>query len=84
MNISYSSNLPSNQAHTLLSSIPMAIAAPILEYQKINAQKRLLTLTIEAKRQERVEILKTMQTLAQHGDLTPEIASRLMDAYYLD
>ncbi len=66
----------------MLSAIPLALAAPILAYQKTKAQKELLSILIEAKRQERSEILKTMQVLASHGQLTPELSQQLMVAYY--
>lgn len=69
-------------ASDLLGAIPLALAAPILAYQKTKAQKELLAILIEAKRQERTEILKTMQVLASHGQLTPELSQQLMVAYY--
>lgn len=57
-------------------------AAPILAYQKTNAQRELYAMLIEARRQERSEILKTMQVLASHGQLTLELSQQLMVAYY--
>lgn len=69
-------------ASDILNAIPLALAAPILAYQKTRAQKELLAILIEAKRQERREILKTMQVLASYGQLTPELSQQLMVAYY--
>lgn len=69
-------------ANDMLSAIPLALAAPILAYQKTKAQRELVSILIEAKRQERSEILKTMQVLASHGQLTPELSQQLMVAYY--
>lgn len=66
----------------LLRSIPLALASPILSYQKTKAQKQLIEIMIEARRLERTEILKTMQVLASHGQLTPELSQQLMVAYY--
>lgn len=66
----------------ILNAIPLAFAAPILAYQKTKAQKELLAIAIEAKRRERTEILKTMQILAKHGQLTAELSQQLMVAYY--
>lgn len=69
-------------ASEILNAIPLALAAPILAYQRTKAQKELLAILIEAKRQERSEILKTMQILAKYGQLTPELSQQLMVAYY--
>lgn len=66
----------------ILNAIPLAIAAPILRYQRTKAQRELLEIAIEAKRLERVEILKTIQVLAQNRMLTSELAQLLMAAYY--
>lgn len=71
-----------NIASEVLSAIPLSLAAPILSYQRTKAQKELIALLIEAKRIERSEILKTMQVLAIHGQLTPELSQQLMVAYY--
>ena len=68
-------------ASELLNALPMAIAAPILSYQKTKEQKDLIVVAVEAKRLERQKILDTMQVLAEYGALTPEIASQLMVAY---
>ena len=65
----------------LLSSIPLALAAPILEYQKTKSQANLLAVAIEAKRRERTEILKTIQILSANGQLTEELSRQLMFAY---
>ena len=65
----------------LINALPMAIAAPILSYQKTKAQKELIVIAVEAKRLERKEILRTMQVLARYGELTPEIATQLMTAF---
>ena len=77
----YSSNTGS-LASDILNAIPLARAAPILAYQTTKARKELLASHIEAKRQERSEILKTMQVLASHGQLTSELSQQLMVAYY--
>ena len=66
----------------ILNAIPMALAAPILKYQTTKAQKESFTIAIEARHQERTAILKTMQILAEFGQLTPEISQQLMVAYY--
>lgn len=66
----------------ILSAIPLALAAPLLAYQKTKAQKELMAVLIEARRQERSEVLKTMQVLASHGQLTAELSQQLMVAYY--
>lgn len=65
----------------LLNSIPMALAAPILSYQKTKAQKELLVIALEAKKEERSEILRTIQVLAKYGQLTPELSTQLMMVY---
>lgn len=65
----------------ILHAIPLALASPILAYQKTKSQKDLLIVAIEAKRQERSKILETMQVLAKHGALTPELSQQLMIAY---
>lgn len=65
----------------ILNAIPLALAAPILAYQKTKGQKELLAIAIEAKRRERAEILKTMQILAENHELTPELSLQLMAAY---
>lgn len=88
MNVSSGGNMTTysgstgNIASDLLNAIPLALAAPILSYQRTKAQKELLAILIEAKRSERSEILKTMQVLASHGQLTPELSQQLMVAYY--
>ena len=66
----------------ILNAIPLALAAPVLAYQKTRAQKELIALAIEAKRRERTEILKTMQILAKYGQLAAELSQQLMVAYY--
>lgn len=66
----------------ILSAIPMALASPILSYQRTKEQARLTELAIEARRLERSEIMKTMRVLAENGALTPEITQYLMVAYY--
>ena len=65
----------------VLNAIPLALAAPILSYQKTRTQAKLIEIAIEAKKQERAEILRTMQVLAKHGQLTNELAQQLMIAY---
>lgn len=89
MNVSNSSRglVPSDYGTSglmaeILNAIPLALAAPILAYQKNKAQKELLAIAIEAKRRERTEILETMQILAKYGQLTPELSQQLMVAYY--
>ena len=64
-----------------LSAIPMAVAAPVLAYQQTKAQERVLISVIEAKQEERKEILKTMRELASNGELTSERFQLLMVAY---
>ena len=64
-----------------LSALPMALAAPFLSYQRTKEQKELLAFLIEAKKQERSEILRTMRVLAQCGQLTPELSNQLMMIY---
>ena len=59
----------------------MALAAPILSYQRTRAQRELLAIAIEAKKEERSEILRTMQVLAKYGQLTPELSTQLMMVY---
>ena len=49
----------SNFTQEFLSAIPLALAAPILSYQKTKEQAKLLEIAIEAKRAERTELLKT-------------------------
>lgn len=66
----------------LLSSIPSALARPILDYQRMKTQESLMKLALEAKKAERIEILKTMRVLAEKGQLTPEISQALLSAYY--
>lgn len=68
-------------AQEFLSAIPLALAAPILAYQKTRAQAKLLEIAVEAKRRERTEILRTMQILAKYGQLTDELSRQLMIAY---
>lgn len=70
-----------NVASDLLNAIPLALASPILAYQRTKAQRELLAIAIEAKRSERAEILKTMQILARYGQLTTELSHQLMMAY---
>lgn len=88
MNMDNFRNLPTSYSNTgsiaadWLNAIPLALAAPILSYQRTKAQKELLKVLIEAKRTERSEILITMQVLAKHGQLTPELSQQLMVAYY--
>ena len=65
----------------ILSSIPSSIAKPILDYQKTKAQKELIALAIEAKKIERIEILRTLRALAECGQLTPELSSALLLGY---
>lgn len=65
----------------LLNALPMALAAPILSYQRTRAQKDLLAVAIKAKKEERSEILRTMRVLAQYGQLTPELSTQLMMVY---
>lgn len=65
----------------LLSSIPLALSAPILAYQRTKAQEKLLEVLVEAKRLERAEILKTIRVLSANGKLTDELARQLMIAY---
>lgn len=76
-----SGSIVSNFCTDLLSSIPLALAKPILNYQKTKGQIELCKNAIEAKHLERKEILYTMQVLARHGQLTPEIFQQLMVAY---
>lgn len=68
-------------AQELLAAIPLALASPILNYQRTKKQADLIAIAIEAKRRERTEILKTMQILARYGQLTPELSQQLMLAY---
>lgn len=77
-----SSNGASGLMAEILNAIPLALAAPILAYQRTNAQKELLAIAIEAKRRERTEILETMQILAKYGQLSAELSQQLMVAYY--
>ena len=69
-------------AEALMAAIPMAIASPILAYQRNKTQTELIKIAIESKRRERNEILKTIQILSKYGQLTPELAQQLMVAYY--
>lgn len=71
----------SNLTQDFLNAIPLALAAPILSYQKTKSQAKLIEIAIEAKKQERAEILKTMQILAKYGQLTNELSQQLMIAY---
>ena len=66
---------------SFFSTIPMALAAPILSYQKTKAQEHLIAIAIQAKRRERTEILATIRCLAQHGQLTDELSRALIAAY---
>lgn len=66
----------------VLSSIPYAIASPILAYQRTREQARLAELAIKAKEIERIEILRTLQILSKNNALTPEISNALLSAYY--
>lgn len=72
----------SNLFTELLSSIPSALARPLLEYQRTKEEARLVELAIKAKQVERVEILKTIRVLAENGQLTPEISQTLLCSYY--
>ncbi|EEQ61969.1 hypothetical protein CBFG_05681 [Clostridiales bacterium 1_7_47FAA] len=72
----------SNFVNDLISAVPMAIASPILAYQRTKAQKKLAEIAIEARKCERDEILHTMRVLAKYGALTPELSQQLMVAYY--
>jgi len=65
-----------------LSAVPMALAAPFLSYQRTKDQKELLVFLIEAKKQERSDILRTIRVLAQCGELTPELSNQLMMIYF--
>lgn len=64
-----------------LSAIPLALASPILVYQKTKAQAKLLEITVEARRAERMEILRTVQILAKYNQLSDELFVLLMAAY---
>lgn len=66
----------------LLAAVPYALAKPILDYQKMKTQGKLYAIAIETRRQERADIMKTMQVLAKYGQLTPELSQQLMTAYY--
>lgn len=66
----------------LLAAVPYALARPILNYQKTKAQEKLYAIAIETRRQERADIMQTMQVLAKYGQLTPELLQQLMTAYY--
>lgn len=76
------SGTPRNYTSDLLSAIPLAIAAPILSYQRTKAQKEIIIKQIESNRAERVEIMRTMRELARLGQLTPEVTQQLLVAYY--
>ena len=67
----------------LFSMIPEALARPILEYHRTEAQRELFKIAIEAKKMERIEIMRTIQVLAEYNKLTPEILQYLMSAYCL-
>lgn len=71
----------SSLAKELLSAIPLALAAPVLEYQKTRSQAKLLEISIQARYQERTEILRTIQILAKYGQLTEELSCGLLIAY---
>lgn len=66
----------------ILSALPNAIASPFLAYQRTRAQEKLLAIALEAKKIERMEILKTIRVLAQYGQLTKELLDVLLSAYY--
>ena len=70
-------------ASELLSAIPYALAKPILDYQRTKKQADLIKTALEARKQERADILATMRVLAQHNQLTPELYQMLMIAYGL-
>lgn len=65
----------------LLKAIPMALAEPLLSYQRTKAQRELIAIAINAKTRERSEILRTMQELAKLGQLTPELSNQLLMLY---
>ena len=65
----------------LLSTIPMALASPILSHQRTGKQAHLAEVYIEAKHLEKIEILKTIQILGQCGQLTPELSTQLLLVY---
>lgn len=77
-----STEVPENALTAILSALPSAIASPFLEYQRTRAQKQSLMIAMEAKKVERMEILRTIRVLAQCGQLTKELSDVLLSAYY--
>jgi len=73
----------SDFAQGLLSAIPMALASPILDYQKVKEQSRLLELAINAQTKNRADIMSTIRALAADGQLSSDKFQTLMAAYVL-
>lgn len=65
----------------VLSSLPIAITSPILEYSKGKRDAETLAKLIEVKAVERHDILVTLQYLARYNMLTNDLAQMLMIAY---
>jgi len=65
----------------VLSSLPIAVASPVLEYSKDKRTAEILEKLIDAKSLERHDILITLQYLAKYNMLTSDIAQLLLIAY---
>lgn len=70
-------------ASELLAAVPVAIATPILAYQRTKEQSKLAEIALQIRKQERADIMETMRVLASYGQLTPELYQLLMVAYGL-
>ena len=66
---------------SFLSALPMAIAKPLLECRRLDAQVDLILRAIEANEKTREDILRTIRELAVAGQLTPELVQYLFAAY---
>lgn len=71
----------SSLASALLGALPNAFAKPVLDYQRTKEQAEIIKAVIEARKQERADILATLRDLAQCDQLTPELYKMLLVAY---
>ena len=76
----------------ILSSVPMAISAPFLASKRIDAQKELISKQLDnnliaeiegcqSKERQMLEILNTINTLAEKGELTDERFQSLITSF---
>ena len=66
---------------SFLSALPMAVAKPVLEYRRLNAQTDIIIKAIESNEKTKEDIMKTIRELGESGNLTPELVQYLFAAY---